>query len=140
MARLEFFVISEGVSVDKFTNRLSLFNILEEVANKVFPFQLPHFLAVSMWVMEAGDGERDFQCMLRITMPNMPPKEFTTNFRFISRRHRVIQGIQGLPLNEPGMVQFEVLLNGEHAATHEVDVVREPMDNEGSSPPTPVAG
>lgn len=132
MARLEFFVVSEGLSVDKFTNQLSLFNILEEVASDNFPSVLPYFVAVSMWMMEAGDGERDFQCMLRVTMPNLAPTEFTTNFKFISRRHRVLQRIQGLPLNEPGVLRFEVLLNGEHAATHEVDISRKKVDTEGS--------
>jgi len=139
MARLEFFVVSEGVTVDKFTNQLSLFNILEGVASNNFPFVLPYFVAVSMWMMEDGDGERDFQVMLRVTMPNLAPQEFTTNFKFISRRHRVLQRIQGLPLNEPGVLRFEVLLNGQHAASHEVDVSRKEMDTEGS-PPTAEAG
>jgi hypothetical protein len=135
MARLEFFVVSEGMSVDQFTNRLSVFNILEEVAIPNFPFLLHSVIAVSLWTMEDGDDDRDFQCMLRITMPNVPQREFTSNFRTISRRHRVIQHIQGFPLNEPGMLRFEVLLNGKHAATHEVDILKMRMDAE-DLPPT----
>ena len=139
MARLEFFVVSEGISVDQFTNRLSLFNILEEVASPNFPFVLPSAVAVSLWMMEAGDDERDLQCMLRVTMPNVAKIEFTTNFKTSGRRHRVIQTIQGVPLNEPGVLRFEVLLNGEHAASHEVDVSRTVIHTE-DSPQTAEAG
>jgi hypothetical protein len=128
MARLEFFAVSEGVSVDQFTNRVSIFNILEQLASPEFPFVLASATAVSLWTMEAGDDERDFQCMLRITMPDGAQQEFTSNFKTLMRRHRVIQGIQGFPLTEPGLLRFEVLLNGEHAASHEVDVSRIKVD------------
>jgi hypothetical protein len=139
MARLEFFVVSEGMSVDQFTNRLSLFNILEEVASPIFPFVLPSAVVVSLWMMEAGDDERDFQCMLRVTMPNVAQREFPANFKTSSRRHRVIQSIQGFPLNEIGVLRFEVLLNGQHAASHEVDIKRMTVETE-DSPPTAEAG
>jgi hypothetical protein len=124
MARLELFVVSEGVSVDQFTNQLSLFSVLEEVTPPDFPFVLPSAAAVSLWMKEAGDDDRDFQCMLRVTLTDGSQREFTSNFRFRARRHRVIQRIQGLPLNEPGVLRFEVLLNGEYKASHEVDVLR----------------
>lgn len=134
MARLEFFAVSESMSVDQYTNRLSLFNILEEVRSPNFPFALTSATAVSLWTMEAGDDEREFQCMLRITMPDGPQHEFTSNFRTSMRRHRVIQGFQGFLLNEPGMLRFEVLLNGRHEATHEVDILRINMDTEDLAP------
>jgi hypothetical protein len=124
MARLELFVVSEGVSVDQFTNQLSLFSVLEEVTPPDFPFVLPSAAAISLWMKEAGDDERDFQCLLRLTLPDGNRREFTSNFRFRARRHRVIQRIQGLPLNEPGVLRFEVLLNGEYKESHEVDVLR----------------
>jgi hypothetical protein len=124
MARLELFVVSEGVSVDQFTNQLSLFSVLEEVTSPDFPFVLPSAAAISLWMKEAGDDDRDFQCMMRVLLPDGNRHELTTNFRFRGRRHRVIQRIQGVPVTEPGMLRFEVLLNGEYIASHEVDVLR----------------
>jgi hypothetical protein len=135
MARLEFFIVSESMSVDQYTNRLSLFNILEEMASPTFPFVLPSAVAVSLWMMEPGDEERDFQCMLRVTMPNVAQREFTANFRTNSRRHRIIQSFQGFPLNEPGVLRFEVLLNGQHMASHEVDITRMTVETQ-DPPPT----
>ena len=137
MARLELFVVSEGVSVDQLTNQLSLFSVLEEVRSPDFPFVLPSAAAVSLWMKEAGDNDRDFQCMLRVTLTDGSQREFTSNFRFRARRHRVILKIQGLPLNEPGMLRFEVLLNAEYVASHEVDVLR---INSAELPPTAEAG
>jgi hypothetical protein len=137
MARLEFFVVSEGVSVDQLTNQLSLFSVLEEVRSPDFPFVLPSAAAVSLWMKEAGDDDRDFQCLLRVTLTDGSQREFTSNFRFSARRHRVILKIQGFPLNEPGVLRFEMLLNGEYAASHEVDVLRV---NSSELPPTAKAG
>ncbi len=108
MARLEFFVVSESVSVDQQTNRLSLFNVLEQVASINFPSVLPSAVAVSMWMAEDGDDVRDFQCTLRITLPNDNRHEFASNFKFRARRQRVIQRVEGFPLNEPGVLRFEV--------------------------------
>lgn len=124
MAHMEFFIVSEELSVDQQTNRLSIFNVLEQVSSPNFPSMLIAAVAVSLWVAEPGDDERDFQCTLRIIPPSGDQREFTTNFTFRSRRHRVIQRLQGFPLNEPGVLRFEVLLNGEYQARHEVDVER----------------
>jgi len=121
---MEFFVVSEDLSVDQQTNRVSLFNVLEQIAGPNFPLVLPSAAAISLWVAEAGDEGRDFQCMLRIILPNARQHDFTSNFRFGARRHRVIQRLQGFPIDEPGVLRFEVLLNGEHKASHEVDVSR----------------
>jgi hypothetical protein len=134
MATMEFFVVSEGVSVDKFTNQLSLFNVLEQAAGTDFPFVLPFIAAVSLWIREAGDDNRDFQCMLRVTLPNGRQREFTSNFTFNARRHRVIQRLQGFPIDKPGVLRFEVLLNGEHKASHEIDVIKI-SDTEQSTTP-----
>jgi hypothetical protein len=124
MAHMEFFLVSEEVSVDQQTNRLSLFNVLEQVRNTEFPFVLPSAAAVSLWVAEPGDDTQDFQCILRITLPDGSQHNFTSNFSFRTSRHRVIQKIQGLTINGSGMLRFEVLLNGEYKARHEVDVLR----------------
>jgi len=124
MAHMEFFIVSEEVSVDQQTNRLSLFNVLEQITAPDFPSMLLSGAAVSLWVAEPGDDELDFQCTLRIITPGGGHREFPSNFTFRSSRHRVIHRIQGVPIKEPGVLRFEVLLNGQYKASHEVDVVR----------------
>jgi len=124
MAHMEFFIVSEELSIDQQTNRLSVFNVLEQIASPNFPVQLLSATAVSLWVANPGDEERDFQCTLRVISPNGDCSDFPSNFRFRARRHRVIQRLKGFPINEPGVLRFEVMLNGEYQASHEVDVAR----------------
>lgn len=129
MAHMEFFIVSEEVSVDQQTNRLSLFNVIEQITAADFPLMLLSGAAVSLWVAEQGDDQLDFQCTLRIIAPGSEHRDFPSNFTFQSRRHRVIHRIHGVPINEPGLLRFEILLNGQYQASHEVDVVRIDLAN-----------
>lgn len=124
MAHLEFFLVSKEISVDQQTNRMSLFNVIEQLVSPEFPFPLPFATAVSLWVAENGDVGQDFQCILRTVLPDGVIHEFPTNFTFKTRRHRVIQRIQGVPISQPGLLRFEVLLNGKHQSSHEIDVLQ----------------
>ncbi len=68
MPKLEYFLICESTSTDQVTNRVSLFNVLENLqvlragaARQQQPSVAPFFEAVSCWNREPGDEERDFQ-------------------------------------------------------------------------------
>ncbi|HAY23282.1 MAG TPA: hypothetical protein DCY27_14190 [Desulfobacterales bacterium] len=124
MAHMEFFLVAEDLSVDQQTNRLSLFNIIEQLTGCNFPFPLPFAAAVSLWVAEDGDESQDFQCILHIILPDGETYDFPTNFTFKTRRHRVIQRIQGIPITKSGLLRFEVHLNGKHQASHEIDILK----------------
>jgi hypothetical protein len=129
MARLEFFVVSESLSVDQVTNRLSVFDVLEVIGSTGFPITLHHCAAVSLWRKEPGDENVDFQVVLRITTGTGEKNEIHTNFRMTRDRHRVIQRIQGIPIPKEGELHFEIFLNGEHSAEHVVTVEKvEPVD------------
>jgi hypothetical protein len=129
MARLEFFVVSEEVSIDQTTNQTSVFSILEQVKAAGFPLLIFKCAATALWCREPGDEERDLQTVLRITPPGGEPRDFATNFRLNHARHRIVQRIQGLPIARAGELRFEVLLNGEHKASHVVTVEQErPLD------------
>lgn len=123
MARLEYFVVAESVSVDQTTNLTSVFNISEMVVAEKFPVVLK-CAAVSLWHIALEDDGKDWQVTLKVTPPGEETKSFTTNFSVRSEklRHRVIQRIEFLPVKEAGNLLFEILLNGEHAADHIVTV------------------
>lgn len=133
MARLEFFVVSESVSIDQTSNAASVFNILEEIGTPQFPILIPYCAAISLWCREEADRDEDFQCTLRIIRPGGERNDISTNFRPVRPRHRVVQRIQGLQLTQAGELRFELLLNGKHAADHIVTVVQvRPIDVAGS--------
>lgn len=129
MPRLEYFLVCESISTDQETNRVSLFNVLEDLEvlpqgtgreNKLFVSQ---FVAVSCWNQQPGDEDKDFQATLRIHAPKQEPKDFPMNFKMERPRYRLSFRFQGMPKLEPGEVKFELLLNGQHVAWHTVNVV-----------------
>ena len=77
MARVGYFVVCEGVSVDQLSNNITLFNIFESCS----PGQLPKAVAISSWHREEGDEDRDFQASLRIISGERRIGDFPQNFR-----------------------------------------------------------
>ena len=138
MPKLEYFLMCESVSVDRETNRISLFNVIEDIhkakpgAELSAPFVV-NFVAVSCWNREEGDEDEDFQAILRIHLPpssnndEAHHKDLPLNFWMQSRRQRLLMRLAApvLPPAHDGKLRFELLLNGEHCAEHEVGILEE---------------
>ncbi len=129
MAKLEYFLICESISIDQETNRVSLFNVLEDFqlgSNPAQPPQVPvfpFFVAVACWNRESGDEGQDFQAVLKVHSPSdAPAQQFTINFKMERRRQRVVFRLQGMQKLEPGELRFELRLGEEHVAWHTVNV------------------
>lgn len=122
MARLEYFLVAESVSVDQQTNRISFFNVVEQVEAKEFPATIAQIIAVAAWNAEEGDDNEDFQAAVRITSPGGEQKNFQHNFRMPAKRSRVILTFQGIMLNSAGELLLDLSLNGKHAAKHSIEV------------------
>ena len=122
MASLEYFLVSRSVSVDQETNQVSIFDVIEEASASKFPSNIPNCVAISLWRKDPREADEEMQVMLNITLPDGKAHKFPINFQMKNRRHRIIQRMEGLPIPKEGEIRFEVSLNGEHAATHIVDV------------------
>ena len=136
MPKLEYFLVCESVSVDRETNRISLFNVIEDI-HRVKPgteISSPlvfNFVAVSCWNKLESDEDTDFQATLRIHQPpnenggESEPKDLTLNFRMQSRRQRLLMRLAApvLPPAHDGKLRFELLLNGNHCAEHEIGII-----------------
>lgn len=127
MPKLEFFVVSDSMAVDQSTNKVSILEILENVSFQENALnQISRCVAFSLWKMEPEDQGKDFQVLLRIHLPwEKSPRDSTVNFTATSVRQRVFTWVRGIPLQHPGELRFEVLLNGHHAAEHLISVVKE---------------
>lgn len=127
MPQLEYFLVSESISIDRDRNQVSIFNILEEVTvPKSGPAFIPQLAALGSWILESEDIGKDFQVKLEIVSPvgenlNTPP-DINVNFTGITRRHRVYNRILGFPLPQTGDVVFHLSLNGHHEASHTLTV------------------
>lgn len=125
MPQLEYYLVCEGYSADQFTNRVSLFNVLEQINIAGFPGVFPQSVcAIASWNMAEEELGRDFQALLRIHIPGEAPRDFRRNFTARAKRHRLMLTLQGLPLPRAGVYRFEILLNDRPAATHDIDVVQ----------------
>jgi hypothetical protein len=126
MPKLEYFIVCESVSVDQQTNRVSLFNVIEEVWSSRFPATISQAIATSAWHREPADEHVDYQVQLRIYAPGEDSyKEFPVNVKIEKDRHRIFHELANLRVSQPGNLKFEVLINGQYAATHTVTIFQE---------------
>lgn len=118
MPALEYFLISEGVSVDQRTNRLSIFNVLESVDVIEFPISIPKAIAVVSLIKNDEDHDKDFQLLLKIHSPG-EKKDFELRLNFVMKveRHRMIMSVENMRVKEPGVITYKVYLNDNLLAT-----------------------
>ena len=130
MARLEYFMVAESISIDVNTNRVSIFNVIEDVRCTSFPQVIAQIAAIVSWNREDGDEDQDFQAQLNIRGPmGRGPFELLCNFRFErSLRMRNQFVLNGIPLISEGELQVEICLNGQHQASHTIMIHQTPRD------------
>jgi len=132
MPRLEYFVVSEGLSVDQRTNNVSLFGVCEEYKTTI-PGFFAKLVATSSWNIDPEEHGNDFQATLRVKLNEesvLPELDnFKINFTTDRDRHRIFHYIDNLKVMKPGNLVFEILLDGKHQAYHTV-TVRERDEND----------
>lgn len=124
MPSIEYFVVAEDYSIDQVTNRMSIFCVLEELHAQALPV-LIDVSAITAWRIAENELGSDHQAILRVHRPGSAPFDWRANFCPRQSRHRITQRIQGIPVETPGQIRFEMLINGQHAADHVVDVTIE---------------
>ena len=122
MPKLEYFIVSESVSVDQQTNRASLFNILDEVRENQFPTTIPQAVVTSVWDYEVGDENIDYQVKVRVYLPSGENlKDVPMNVRIEpNNRHRLLLHLLNLQIEQPGELKFKIFLNDKYIASHTV--------------------
>ncbi|MBM4094161.1 MAG: hypothetical protein FJ276_32860 [Planctomycetes bacterium] len=133
MPTLEYFLVCESMSVDRETNRVSLFNIIEEMKlrspNDPGPMILQMY-AVACLIKTPGDDRRDLQAVFRIAMPDGTKQDIPMNFQMERPRVRLVLRFCLAPAdNEVGDVAFIFLVNGEEFAHHAILV--HPAESDG---------
>ena len=82
MARLEYFLVAENVVIDRQTNQVSAFNILEDLSAPSFPARIPKAVALTLWCTETGDQDRASSHCFVSPCPTAPfTKPAPTSFR-----------------------------------------------------------
>jgi hypothetical protein len=123
MPQLEYFLVAESAAVDQMTNRVSIFNVMEDLPAAQLPSIIPHLAVVAAWNFTPAEVGAEFQVHLRIVSPGAEPRDQYSHFRATRRRQRVFNVIVGLPVATQGDIVFTIALNGQHQATHTMSVV-----------------
>jgi len=133
MPKLEYFVVAQSLSTDRNTNLVSLFHVLEELTVPRVPWQLGGFVAVCSWNIAPEERDRDFQVVLKIHLPEgQEPsvvENLKVNFTAEKPRHRVHLYVNEVPIEKPGEMRLELLLDGKHQAEHTLTI--HVQDDEG---------
>jgi hypothetical protein len=123
MPSLEFFVVASSVSVDQRSNRLSILEVIDELLPVRFPARMPRVAAMTIWTLSEEDQGQDFQATLRVTSPGFDETpEFRQNFKGEGSAYRMLFHLLNVPVFKAGKIVFEIKLNGEHKAGHEIRV------------------
>jgi hypothetical protein len=105
--RLQFAVFAQSVSVDRFTNRLSLFNILESVQSPRFPVFLPELVAVFVVRREANDVNGPFDTEIVVTLGGNRIAVSRARVNVDDKPYvRVITNFMGLPIVSAGDLEI----------------------------------
>lgn len=120
--RLTYLLACEGVSIDQFSNNISLFNVFE----RCIPGTLPRVVVVSTWSREPGDENRDFQASLRVRAGDNVLGDFPQNFRMTAPSHRVLHNLLGLPVQLGQQIVLEMRLNDELRGSYQITVEHPP--------------
>ncbi|EDY18621.1 hypothetical protein CfE428DRAFT_4007 [Chthoniobacter flavus Ellin428] len=124
MVKVDLFAVAEAAIQDLPTRRLSLINLLEDFTGAGFPLFVPKFTAVAN-VSWDGEGASETSISLKVSNNDQEllALPFKVSFPGEARKNRVVWNFQGMPLQAPGVLKFEVQNEGNVIATHVLNVV-----------------
>lgn len=116
MISVRFALAAEGASVDRDSNQLSIFNILEGIQAESFPVFMQRIVFVVQLVREEGD-ENAFQAKFVLTVGNAEITAQMLNVDFMGKpRNRIVVRLGGFVVPQPGTLTFRLTLpNGQVA-------------------------
>jgi len=121
MPKLEYFLLCESISVDQETNRVSLFNVLEDLHLAKAPkdgdskpaYILNQFVAVAVFNRELGDADKEFEVCLKYNLPDSNHKEHKLKFKMERNRQRIVMRFVGMPpVAKDGLLSFDLSVDG----------------------------
>ncbi len=115
-----------SVSIDRFTNRMSLFNVVEQINSPSFPLWMPEI----SFVVAILRGEGDPQEFTAKTELRLGDKVLVQSNAPISFKNgpiaRNILNLRGIPIPAPGELTYRFPLDGEETATILIPVLATP--------------
>ena len=115
-------VCAESASLDKATNSVSLFNIVDAVSYLTFPHVIPKLSLV--FIMQREDGDRDEEeGHVSLDFEDQEKGKRPIRFDFEGKpRLRLIVTAEGVSINQPGVLRSSVWYNDEEKGFWEIQI------------------
>lgn len=116
--KVQFALCAQSASVDRASNRLSIFNVIDHFPASTLPIVIPSLTFVSVIESDKDEGS-NVKAMLEISSNTGLVAGVEIPINFVNGRlARVIVTFQGIPIRESGPVKFRLLIpNGVTAET-----------------------
>jgi hypothetical protein len=108
--RVQFALCAQTASVDRSSNRLSIFNVIDHFPASVLPIVIPAVSFVSI-IESDQDESTNVKGVLEISANKTLLARMELPIAFTSGRlARVVVNFQGIPVREPGPVTFRLTI------------------------------
>ena len=115
-----YMLCAEGVVVDRRTNNVSIFNIMEEINSVGFPLLINKLYAVSLINREAND-EDTTEAHFEFKLDDKVLLNANTSINFQNRQKtRAVLEVSGLVIPVPGTLKISLLKDGEVISCNEI--------------------
>ena len=102
---------AKGVSIDKYTNMSTIYNIIENLLSDSFPIFFPE-IYVFILLERKKDEERNINCVLKIYNNGKEINSIEVNPQFeTSNRNRTVIRVNGITIMSPGKLLFKFIYN-----------------------------
>jgi Family of unknown function (DUF6941) len=117
---VELMTAAHGSAIDRDTNSISIFEIIDELNAPSFPLLVQKMVIVVIFRREKVSEAESVESKIRIVMEEdlLFESDFTFNFNVNSRRNRTRLALDGFVIPKPGIVRFEILLEGKELGSH----------------------
>ncbi len=106
-----FMLAAKGVSIDKYTNMATIYNIIENLHTDSFPIFFPE-IYVFVLLERKKDEEGNINCVLKIYNNGKEINSVKVNPQFkTSNRNRTVIRVNGITILSPGKLIFKFIYN-----------------------------
>jgi Family of unknown function (DUF6941) len=122
--RLGYLVAAHGAVIDRATNNVSIFNIIEQITAPTFPIAIPISIVAQLVKQKSKDTE-ELRIVLKLDSRKQPigEQKFTVGFQG-QQRTRIIMQLQPLVIEVPGLLEISLFHKSAFLGSWEIDVIQ----------------
>lgn len=123
MIKSKLLFCAEGVTVDRQSNNVSAFNIIEQLNFQNLPVVWPKMVVLSLIERDEGD-KGDWNGGIRIILADkeIADQKIVLPYKG-TRRSRYIMTVGGLPITQPGKLEITLYSGEDNLMSYIIDVV-----------------